>query len=150
MAVQAGILQQLVTLVHEKGVQYRNRQLDMTKVTWTGKVRKMACFTSFDCISIVSKPHRVRSAYTSRAVMGPNFGSYNPPRVGRFRLSSKIGLSIFLTEMERISSVVKEEKDMAVISVERGWAMSIMALFSPAWRGRKPQESRQAAQSGAE
>ena len=55
----------------------------------------------------------------SLALMGPSFGSYSPLRLGRWRLSRRMGLSIFLTEIERMSSEDKKEKEREEISVWR-------------------------------
>jgi hypothetical protein len=43
---------------------------------------------------------------------GPRAGSYKPPIFGRLRLSRRTGLTICLTDIRRMSSVVKNEKEM--------------------------------------
>ena len=68
--------------------------------------------------------------HTSRGDMGPSFGSYSPPLLGRLRLSSKMGLSIFLTEIERMSSEERKEKESEVTSEWREWEMSMVESTS--------------------
>ena len=66
--------------------------------------------------------------YTSRADIGPSFGSYNPPFVGRPKLSSRRGLSIFLTDIDFTSSEVRKEKDRPAAWELMEWAISMAAL----------------------
>jgi hypothetical protein len=67
--------------------------------------------------------------YISLEPIGPSLGSYSPPLLGKFRLSSNIGLSIFCTEIDEISSVVRKENDSEEISVERGLPISIVLAW---------------------
>ena len=48
---------------------------------------------------------------------GPRAGSYKPPRLGLFKPSRRTGFVICLTEIRRISSVVRTEKD-TLLTVE--------------------------------
>jgi len=57
--------------------------------------------------------------------LGPRAGSYRPPRVGRFRSSRRTGFVICLTDIRRISSVVRKEKDTPVTEDGRGCEMFI-------------------------
>jgi hypothetical protein len=69
--------------------------------------------------------------------MGPSFGSYNPPFVGRPRLSSRRGLSIFLTDIDFTSSEVRKEKDRPAAWELMECAISMAALVCwqcVAWR----------------
>lgn len=47
----------------------------------------------------------------SERSLGPRAGSYNPPIFGLFNSSRRIGLTICFTEILRISSEVRNEKD---------------------------------------
>lgn len=43
---------------------------------------------------------------------GPRAGSYRPPILGLFKSSSNVGFTICLTDIRRMSSVVRKEKEM--------------------------------------
>ena len=51
------------------------------------------------------------ATYKSFGSLGPRLESYKPPAVGRFKSSNKIGFTICLTEILRMSSVVRKEKE---------------------------------------
>jgi hypothetical protein len=51
-------------------------------------------------------------AHMSCLSLGPRAGSYKPPIFGRFKSSSKIGLTICLTEIRRTSSEERNENEM--------------------------------------
>jgi hypothetical protein len=65
--------------------------------------------------------------HISFLLIGPSFGSYNPPLFGKFRLSNKMGLSTFWTEIDRISSVVRNENDRDETSEDKGLPISILS-----------------------
>lgn len=69
-----------------------------------------------------------RKTHRSLEPIGPSLGSYRPPLVGRLRLSSKIGLSTFLTEMALMSSAERKEKDREDTSEWIECEMSMMYL----------------------
>lgn len=102
--------EQLVALVHEEGVEHGWWQLDVAVMSRAVKVGEVACLAVVFQLRFISlQPH-----------MSPFFigclGSYRLPRRSMFRLSSSVGLSICLTEMERTSSEDRKEKEMAVTS----------------------------------
>lgn len=105
-----------------------SRQFDVAEVPRTGVVGKMACLTPANQFSL--KFHTGRVTHTSRWDIGPSCGSYSPPFVGRLRLSRRIGLSSFLTEIERMSSEVRKEKEREETSLWREWAISMVARLS--------------------
>ena len=81
-----------------------------------------------DMSRIYHQPLPRSITYTSRADMGPNLGSYNPPFVGRPKLSSRRGLSIFFTDIDFTSSEVRKEKDRPAAWELIEWAISMAAL----------------------
>lgn len=72
---------------------------------------------------------QLRKTHRSLEPIGPSLGSYRPPLVGRLRLSSKIGLSTFLTEMALMSSAERKEKDREDTSEWIECEMSMMYLL---------------------
>lgn len=67
---------------------------------------------------------------------GPSAESYKPPAFGRFKSSSRIGLTICLTEIRRMSSVVRKEKDRLVIREGTEWEIFMLSEYKPRGTGR--------------
>jgi hypothetical protein len=65
-------------------------------------------------------------AHTSPRSEGPNAGSYSPPVVGMFKLSSKMGFVICLTEISLMSLLERKENEMALAWVGKECAISMM------------------------
>lgn len=61
-----------------------------------------------------------------RLSIGPNAGSWRPPSVGRLVLSKRIGLVMALTEMARISSLLRKENEADAILDVIGTVGSIL------------------------
>lgn len=53
-----------------------------------------------------------RVTHMSFLSLGPSAGSYSPPTFGLFSSSSRTGFTICFTETRRMSSVVRNEKEM--------------------------------------
>lgn len=97
----------------------------MTKVAGTLKVVQTAGRAS----KSVQQTYKIRLlTYTSRSVYGPSAGSYSPPTFGWFKLSSRTGLIICLTEIRLISSEVRKENETDATEEETGRAISISKL----------------------
>jgi len=77
------------------------------------------------CLASTISPTLTELTYTSLADIGPSLGSYNPPFVGKPRLSRSSGLSIFLTDIDFTSSDVKKEKDSPAAWELIEWAISM-------------------------
>lgn len=71
-------------------------------------------------------------AYMDARSRGPSTGSYRPPSVGRLVLSKSRGLLMAFTEMARISSAERNEKDAAVMQPAIGTLGSIVRAAQPA------------------
>jgi hypothetical protein len=105
-------------------MEHRDRQLDVPEMTGTLKVGQITCLAAGGS---ASGSHLLQiAAHMSFPLIGPSLGSYSPPLFGKFKLSSKIGLSTFWTEIDRTSSVVRKVKEREEISDERGLPMSMM------------------------
>ena len=98
----------------------------MSKMSRTSKERKMTRLTPNHQLY---SPRLLEKTYTSLADIGPSFGSYNPPLVGRPRLSSNKGLSIFLTDIAFTSSEVRKENDKPAAWELMEWAISILPVL---------------------
>lgn len=105
-------------------MEHRDRQLDVPEMTGTLEVRQITRFAAGISASVF--PSLVIAAHMSFPLIGPSLGSYSPPLFGKFKLSSKIGLSTFWTEIDRTSSVVRKVKEREEISDERGLPMSMV------------------------
>jgi hypothetical protein len=115
-------------------------------VTGASEVREVTCLAavqignqqdSIEDYSDRDLPTESDITHISLELIGPSCGSYRPPRLGRLRLSSSTGLSIFLTEIALMSSVERKEKEIEVTSEWREWAMSILSdrsEESDSWR----------------
>lgn len=73
--------------------------------------------------------------------LGPKAESYNPPTFGRLSSSRRTGFTICLTEIRRMSSVVRNEKEMlaTVDGTEREIFMAVRERRR-GWRGEFQQK----------
>ena len=118
MAEQAGRAEKVEHVDHKKWMENGCWEFYMSKVPRTRTVTCMTRFAPVDVRIPVPSDERqglslgLYTTYKSLWSLGPNAGSYNPPEFGRLRSSRRVGFTICLTEMRRISSVVKNEKEM--------------------------------------
>lgn len=90
--------------------------------SWRGEVGRKESAKEFE--EILSR--QATWTHTSPLSLGPKALSYNPPLVGMFKLSNRIGLVICLTETSLISLEERKEKEMEVGWEGREWEMSMV------------------------
>ena len=97
-------------MIHEEWMEHRCRQFNMAKVTRATEIRRSACYAAVRVLEKVTGRHG-GDTHMSCLYTGPRAGSYKPPRLGLFKSSRRTGFVICLTEIRRMSSVVRTEKD---------------------------------------
>jgi hypothetical protein len=91
-------------------MEHRCRQFNMAKVTRATEIRRSACYAAVRISEAVTGRHG-GDTHMSCLYTGPRAGSYKPPRLGLFKSLRRAGFVICLTEIRRMSSVVRTEKD---------------------------------------
>lgn len=89
----------------------------MSKVPRACEIGQLTCCASGRSSFSILAVHYDRRTYKSCLPLGPNEGSYRPPIFGLLRSSRRTGFTICLTDMRRISSVDRKEKEMLLTSV---------------------------------
>jgi hypothetical protein len=89
------------------------------KMPGTSERIEMACRATTSYVQTHIRKER-GNTHISNLSLGPSAGSYRPPRLGRFKSSSKTGLTMVLTDILRMSSVDRKEKEMLPTVDETG------------------------------
>jgi hypothetical protein len=148
MTEHADATQETECLVHEERVEHWYRQFDVTEMSGTlvrrqvaggasGNTRRQGEETISHRSFGLSLTAKRSYTDTSARSAGPRAGSYNPPVVGMFKLSSKIGFVICLTEIFLISRLDKKEKEMALAWVGSECAISILESLESVYRRQR-------------
>jgi hypothetical protein len=129
-AVNASGLQESIGLVHEDGVVYWDRKLNVAGMTWTGSLVQVACCTpKVQLGSTVNTRLAVIGTYGA-SPQEPRAGSYKPPGTGLRRLSKVLSFSILFTEIARISFGDRKVNSTLSTPDEIGCAIFMVALLS--------------------